>query len=310
MPTGCSPRCRYSTTSGITTPAVTRGPSSPRCRCCAARWKPPSHTSCTPSVASATSSDCRTPSLSIPMSQSEQRISFWRYLKDLRGRTPLRVKLTAAVLALVIAALALISFAGISYLRDYLVNRADSELQDLRGSTSGAYGLHAQSGFGPRVGEQPLIEAISPAGHAYPGPGFQLRNTDPKIPLSRSWLASNALQPTTVPAQAGGDRWRVIVQPGQPIALNNGQTFTGTIVVGLNVTDVYATIGRLIVVDLLVSLGIVLILTLIAAGVVRASLRPLIDIEKTAGAIAAGGLSRRGPGAGAPAHGRRPSPPP
>ncbi len=37
-PTGCFPRCRSSTTCGITTSAATPGSSSPTCPCCAARW--------------------------------------------------------------------------------------------------------------------------------------------------------------------------------------------------------------------------------------------------------------------------------
>ncbi len=43
---------------------------------------------------------------------------------------PLRIKLIAAVLALVTAALAVISVAGIGFLRGYLLRQADRELRD------------------------------------------------------------------------------------------------------------------------------------------------------------------------------------
>ncbi len=55
------------------------------------------------------------------------------------------------------------------------------------------------------------------------------------------------------------------------------------------------TVGWLARIDLLVSAIIVVALAIVGIAVVRASLRPLADIEKTARAIAAGDLSRRVP---------------
>ena len=55
---------------------------------------------------------------------------FWRSARQLPSRTPLRVKLIAAVLALVTAALAVISIAGIAFLHGYLLNQADRQLRD------------------------------------------------------------------------------------------------------------------------------------------------------------------------------------
>ena len=52
----------------------------------------------------------------------------WRSARQLPSRTPLRVKLIAAVLALVTVALVVISIAGIAFLRGYLLNQADQEL--------------------------------------------------------------------------------------------------------------------------------------------------------------------------------------
>ena len=56
----------------------------------------------------------------------------WRSVKDLPGRTPLRIKLIAAVLALVTAALAVISIAGIAFLRSYLLGQVDDQLRRAR----------------------------------------------------------------------------------------------------------------------------------------------------------------------------------
>ena len=60
----------------------------------------------------------------------------WRSARDLPSRTPLRIKLIAAVLALVTAALAVISIAGIAFLRGYLLSQADQELRGGRAITA------------------------------------------------------------------------------------------------------------------------------------------------------------------------------
>ena len=53
------------------------------------------------------------------------------FLRTLPGRTSLRVKLISAVLVMVAIALAVISFAGISFLSRYLLGQADSQLAGL-----------------------------------------------------------------------------------------------------------------------------------------------------------------------------------
>ena len=53
---------------------------------------------------------------------------FWASVRRLPERTPLRVKLITAVLALVAIALVVISVAGLAFLRDYLLNQADNEV--------------------------------------------------------------------------------------------------------------------------------------------------------------------------------------
>ena len=64
---------------------------------------------------------------------------------------------------------------------------------------------------------------------------------------------------------------------------------------GLNLGTVNQTLGWLARLDLMVGLIIVLALAIVGVAIVRASLRPLTDIETTARAIAAGDLSRRVP---------------
>src|ERR1700744_4481940 len=57
-------------------------------------------------------------------------------MSRLSQRTPLRVKLITALLALVALALAVISFTSIAFFRAYLVNQSDRQLQTLIGEAT------------------------------------------------------------------------------------------------------------------------------------------------------------------------------
>jgi two-component system, OmpR family, sensor kinase len=216
------------------------------------------------------------------------------------ARTPLRVKLITALLALVIAALACISIAGIFVFRGYLLNKTDREL-------TGVLNLADQSlqanGVSPN---EPTVNALSPYVEAFLPTGVHLTPTNlipatdlPDIPTSASWLKANAGHLVTVPAQAGGSAWRVQTLPREypsaPGTVFPGSLVPGTLVVGTDLGNINQTIGRLISIDLIVGGIVVLVLAIVGIAVVRTSMRPLAEIEQTAGAIAAGDLSRRVP---------------
>src|SRR5690606_27522413 len=65
--------------------------------------------------------------------------------------------------------------------------------------------------------------------------------------------------------------------------------------VGQNLRDVDRAVGQLLWIDVLVGSAVLTILAALGAAVVRTSLKPLVEIEQTAAAIAAGDLSRRVP---------------
>ena len=230
----------------------------------------------------------------------------WERLRSLPGRTPLRVKLITAVLALVAIALAVISITGISLLRSYLMNQYDNTLQGYVPGAERAVGQYL-GGFRPgwAVGEavawvpsggqvQWVIQPAQPSSFnplsAQPQPQFL---PDPQIPASWAWLAANSKRDVTVPAQSGGGHWRVYLVP-IPSSAGNGP-ITGIVIVGVDVSSVYNTIGQLESLDLIVSVLLLFALLIIGIAVVRASLRPLTDIERTAAAIAGGDLSSRVP---------------
>jgi two-component system OmpR family sensor kinase len=119
----------------------------------------------------------------------------------------------------------------------------------------------------------------------------------PLLASAASWLAGNPGRPTTV---AGSDhrRWRVAgFQQTFTVQHSDGTTttLTGTIVVGIDASEAYTTIRQLIGVDVIVSMAILLVVGIAGFGLVRSNLRPLVDIEETAGEIAEGHLNRRVP---------------
>jgi two-component system OmpR family sensor kinase len=69
----------------------------------------------------------------------------------------------------------------------------------------------------------------------------------------------------------------------------------GVVVVAVPLTEVDQTLARLLLVELLVSGGVLIVLGAVAWWIVRAGLRPLDQMASTAGAIAAGDLTQRVP---------------
>jgi two-component system, OmpR family, sensor kinase len=228
-------------------------------------------------------------------------------LRRLSGRTPIRVKIIAALLALVIIALAIISTVSLAVFRNYLQGQADTQLTSLYNSTIS--NMRPQSLFGQPVtrifgnyAPPELVEVLNAHGQVLTptGPaGAGLAG--PNVPTSKAWLSAHSGQRTTVPASSGDDNWRVITREFSNAVISN--PFTGSssspqtvvLVVGIDLGSVNTTLGWLARIDLLVSVIIVVALAVVGVAIVRASLRPLDDIEQTARAIAAGDLSRRVP---------------
>jgi two-component system OmpR family sensor kinase len=209
----------------------------------------------------------------------------WLALRRRSSRTSLRTKLIATLLALVVLALAAMGFAGISLLRSQLLGTYSNSLQQEGTSptlnTCLSFG-HCPSGLGIYVltsGGQ--LQTISAGANGYSPSG----TSAPELPSSvTSWLANHPQQSTTVPASGGGQSLAMgFAEPG------------GTLILTTGVTGVYTTIRQLTGVDLIVSVIILFVLTLLGFAVVQANLRPLVEIEETAGEIAQGHLNRRVP---------------
>jgi two-component system, OmpR family, sensor kinase len=227
----------------------------------------------------------------------------WEGLKGLSSRVPLHTKLISAVLALVIIALAVISLVGLAEFRNYLQGRADDQLHSLMSD--------ALQG-NPTVGgpQSPtfnfsgyVVELRDSQGNMVQGCNWctyqDLTVPGPDVPVTQGWLAANIGKTVTVPAVSGGDTWRVLVRKvgyrNQVGPFTQGPSQQGILIVGADLGHLDQAVGWLAKVDLVVSMIVVAALVVAGVAMVRASLRPLKEIEHTAEAIAAGDLSRRIP---------------
>ncbi|MFR9778369.1 ATP-binding protein [Micromonospora sp. MS34] len=197
---------------------------------------------------------------------------------------PLRVKLVAAVLALVAAALVVISSLTAYFLHNYLIDRIDGELSDQLGQgitinqqtvnqlpTDYLLAQWSRTDQAGRVArDKSLIADDLPAGLG-----------------QQSWYDRHANRAAfTTDGADKRVRWRLMIRQV------DDDTYT---VIGQNLTDVDLAVRQLVWIDLLVGGAVLIILASVGAGIVRTSLKPLVEIERTAAAIAGGDLSRRVP---------------
>ena len=235
----------------------------------------------------------------------------WQSLRDWPNRTSLRTKLITGLLALVIAAVAAISISSVWVLRSYLTSQDDNQLRNaynsivttINGANSNGQAVDLSPGqtvFFPHTSniwfgvQEPGTPISGPSGQGSAAFGSPQVQSVPAVPTSQLWAITNNGKLTTVPAQSGSDTWRVITAPVS-YQLQTGQQVTGNLIVGADLGNINATIGGLAATVLIIGLIVVCILALAIVMVVRASLRPLVDIEATAGEIAAGHLNRRVP---------------
>jgi two-component system OmpR family sensor kinase len=190
-------------------------------------------------------------------------------------RTPLRVKLVAVVVLLSGLGLLISGLAATTALRGYLESRVDDQLVGFLGGRIPADGRGPGGDRFSTVFRQ-FTDNDGSVIRVVPG-----RLAGPDLP------DRVPTRPTTVPSVQGGEApWRVIGavdQQGRPVVL------------GLNLGDIESTTSRLILLETGVGLVVLLAIGAVAYLVVQRSLRPLVEVEQTAEAIAGGDLSQRVP---------------
>ena len=225
--------------------------------------------------------------------------------RRLSERTPLRTKLIVAVLGLVIMALAAIGVASTYIARESLIRQHDTDIEStlshfitlghVPGNVSIGYAAPSQSNI--VVGLQVPGHQLS-WGQANFLPGLGSTDPLPQLPTSGLWTgeSGNDVSPIfSAPAQSGPNTWRVMAETVSVNDPTTGEPTTVILVVAEDIGNIDALTTRLILFDLAVGSAIVIVLAIVGIGVVRANLRPLDDIELTAGQIAQGHLDHRVP---------------
>jgi two-component system OmpR family sensor kinase len=206
-------------------------------------------------------------------------------------RTPLRVKLIGGLLVLVLAALVATGLAGTRLLRGYLVGRVDNQLTSSAELVLNSIGPVRPDfgGTGRILAQDEYYAAVAYAGsETVRGQYFRPNHTSSVPALTADRLQARAGKYFTVGSRGSGPQWRVYAQSVP--TTDGGQA---VFAMATPLTEVNRTVHRLLMIDLGVSAIVVLALGVFGWVLVRASLRPLSNIEATAGAIAAGDLSRR-----------------
>ncbi len=221
--------------------------------------------------------------------------------RRLYARTPLRVRLVAALLVLVVTALVGAGAAATATMQAYLVGRVDSQLQEvtehpisgLATATAGR-GHRGDDDGRARLPSAYVVEALDATGEIVYGPTSDLvdaREPLPRLPRVTVPAGGSArAYNVTVPAASDDGQWRVAVRP---TTLSDGTP--GTLLVAQSLGDVRGTVGRLMLLFAVIGGIAVALIAGLGYLVVRSSLRPLGEVERTAAAIAGGDLTQRVP---------------
>src|SRR3984957_11736384 len=243
------------------------------------------------------------------MTYNTERTGFWAAVRAAPGRMSLRLKLVTALLVLVGLALAVTGLVGNAILKNYLLTPYDQSLAATETSQNLQAALRSYSLTGQPiqnvgvavdiVANGKITQVVQPTTGVNGNSGpFAFRQSTPMpgpaLETSPAWLVAHNGHPFTLPAQSGIGEWRVLLV-SKDLVTNNGDTVSGSLAIAEDVTSVYRTTGQLASIDLIVGLVVLALLGLIGIVVIRSSLRPLKEIEATAGAIAAGDLTRRVP---------------
>jgi two-component system OmpR family sensor kinase len=202
-----------------------------------------------------------------------------------RAALPLRVGLVAATLLLAACGLTASGIAVTSILRHSLIKRVDQTLQEgTRRGWAQAPLVTSPARRGPTLEGPPshfYLRAISPDGRTWTVVNDS--NAQPALPENNDV----GPKPTTVGSvDNSGVQWRAVSVHGP-----HGRLVT----VAYDLSDAQATVRSLVWLQLGIGAAVLVVLGLAEFWSVHRSLRPLMEVEQTAAAIAAGQLDRRVP---------------
>jgi two-component system, OmpR family, sensor kinase len=200
---------------------------------------------------------------------------------------PLRVRLVLVVVVLVTVGLLVAGAATRYALESFLVDRVDQQF----GPAEHPLVMALSNNDPDRDSISPDLEGVLPGG-SYATLITAGSESSPEF-YSSQGTASRELRALARSAPFGlstdGD-YRVDVVPvaNGPIAVTNAR-----LVIAIPLSDVHSTLDRLALLELLIGVVVLAAVAGLAYLLVRRELRPLIRIEDTAAAIAAGDLAQR-----------------
>jgi len=189
------------------------------------------------------------------------------------------------------------------FLHNYLVDRLDAQLTSA--SPAVVHQLGESIDGGPSFPGPPQVVLVPPGtwtaildrdGNVVTSAWqpSDYTGTAPTIPEGLPGSTGGATTSSDIvtiagPASGGADSYRVLAA-----AVHTPQQNPfGTLIIAAPLTEVTDTLHRLLLVELLATAGVLLVAGLLAWWLVRLGLRPLVSMGETAGAIAAGDLSKR-----------------
>jgi signal transduction histidine kinase len=210
------------------------------------------------------------------------------------SRVPLRITLVALLVVLVALALLATGAGATAMLRGYLVGQQDAELRTAlaQAEKDGAIVAACLAQEDRHLPSSTYLGCLSPEGQLTVLASPPER--DGELPDARELRHDGGHgrgggpddRPRTVPAEDGPADWRVVTAD-----LPGGHT----LVIGTDLGRDQAAIGQLVALQVVVGLIVLVVLGVAGYLLVRNSLRPLAEVERTARAIAAGDLSQRVP---------------
>jgi len=213
-----------------------------------------------------------------------------RELKRWLARTPLWLRLVAATLLLVTLAITLTGLFAVRLLNDYLVKRVDEQLiaANRPSWTSGDSDPGGTGGPPHRAYGLFYVVILNPDGTVARAVAETTDGSHPELPrLDVETVRRLEGRPFTVESQDPTEPpWRVAASIRRSGMVR---------VVASNLGDIERTVSRLSAIVVGAGAGVLVILGFACHWLVRRSLRPLSEIERTAEAIAGGDLSRRVP---------------
>jgi two-component system OmpR family sensor kinase len=206
-----------------------------------------------------------------------------RFIADV----PLRVKLIAAVLTLVTMALLVIGIASALVMKSSMFDKVDQQLRAMAETVDLSRLATATSNDSilPSNYYIAWVTQVRAGKYVSGVVGTRDEKDAPPIPDSVEVLSSRLGTPYTATTAKTHERWRILIIERQATLL----------LVAESLSMVDSAVDELVAAELFVGAGVLVVLAAVGVAIVRASLQPLREIERTAAAIAAGDLTRRVP---------------